>query len=265
VHNEGKSLFAREGDAVVATEYARGPWDPGACHGGPVSALLVGAAEQVDATGPWQVARVTVELLRPVPVGAPLRVSAEVERPGRMVSLVGSSLSTEQGVEVARARVLRIRRAEVELPSEVVAEPSFGEPGVGSRSLATWMTEQTAFGRDAVELVFAGGAFDAPGPVTMWCRLAVPVFDREEPSGAQRAVCAADFSNGVASEIDAESMMFINPDLTVHLFREPLGEWIGIDARCHYGAEGAGMSEAGVFDANGRVGRSAQSILLATR
>jgi hypothetical protein len=225
----------------------------------------VRAAERVDETGPWQVARVTVELLRPVPVGAPLRVAAEVERPGCTVSLVASSLSTEQGVEVARARLLRIRRAPVELPSDIVADGPFGEAGVGSRSLATWMSDDTAFGRNAVELVFADGAFDAPGPVAMWCRLVVPLFHGEEPSGAQRAVCAADFSNGVASEIDAESMMFINPDLTVHLFREPVGEWIGIDARCHYGAAGAGMSEAGVFDAAGRVGRSAQSILLSPR
>jgi len=266
VQSDVNSLFTTDGDSVVATELSRGPWDPHACHGGPVSALLVGAAERADdGTGPWQVARVTVELLRPVPVLAPLRVSVGIERPGRMVSLVASSVATEQGVEVARARVLRIRRADVALPDHVTLGPPFGEPGVGARSVAGWMSDDIAFGRNAVELAFAGGAFDAPGPVQMWCRLVVPVFAGEEPTGAQRVVCAADFSNGVASELDAQEMIFINPDLTAHLLRPPVGEWIGIDARCHYGTEGAGVAEAALYDAAGRLGRSAQSLLLVAR
>jgi hypothetical protein len=266
VQNDGKSLFTSHGDTVMATEYARGPWDPRACHGGPVSALLVRAAEAVDdGTVPWQLARITVDLVRPVPVLVPLRPSCTIERPGRLVSLVGCSLATEDGVEVARAAVLRVRRAEVDLTGASEPEPVFAEPGVGSRERSPWAGEETAFHKDAVELVFSEGAFDAPGPVSMWCRLLVPLFDGEEPSGAQRSVCAADFSNGVSSELEAETMLFINPDLTVHLLRPPVGEWIGVRARSHYGVEGAGLADTALYDELGRVGRAAQSLLLAPR
>jgi hypothetical protein len=266
VHDEGLSLFTTDGDVVVATDHARGPWDPGACHGGPVSAMLVRAVEQIgDGGGPWQIARVTVELMRPVPVLAPLRVTAGIERPGRMVSLVTASLTSEDGTEVARARALRVRLAEVALPDAVTPEAPFAPAGVGVHSASSWSAEDTAFHKDAVELVYAHGRFDEPGPVKMWCRLVVAVVPGEEPTGAQRAMCTADFSNGVASELDAEQMLFINPDLTVHLLRPAEGEWIGSDARCHYGPVGAGMSDAALYDSRGRIGRACQSILLAPR
>jgi hypothetical protein len=278
VQNEGKSLFvlAADGDTegetkgdrvtITATEYSRGPWDPGACHGGPVSALLVRLAERVGESTAWQLTRITVELLRPVPVDVPLRTWAEIARAGRMVSLVDTGLSTEDGTEVARARVLRIRRAPVALPAGLVQEPAFGPAGAGSVSaVAPWATSGTAYHKDSVDLAFTEGSFDAPGPVAMWCRLRVPLIAGEEPSGPQRVMAAADFSNGVANELDGETMSFINPDLTVHLLRPPVGEWIGARAKCHYGDEGAGMSDTALYDSAGRLGRGVQSILVAPR
>jgi len=85
------SLFEAAGpNRWTPTELARGPWDPRACHGGPVSALLARAVEQTNSESPvdWQVARLSIELTRPVPVGAPLTLTTELERDGRKVSLV---------------------------------------------------------------------------------------------------------------------------------------------------------------------------------
>ena len=84
------------------------PWDPRACHGGPVSALLARAIEQVDDSNDWQIARLTIELTRPVPVGAVLELTTDVERGGPRVSIVGSRL-LDDGTEVARVRALQIR------------------------------------------------------------------------------------------------------------------------------------------------------------
>src|SRR6476469_8227356 len=111
---DATSLFETAGDALVATELSRGPWDPTACHGGPVAAVLVRECEQFD-PDPWQLARITVELVRPVPVGMPLTITTIVERPGRNVSLLATSLCRSDGTEVAKARALRIRTAPVPL------------------------------------------------------------------------------------------------------------------------------------------------------
>ncbi|HEY5877081.1 MAG TPA: hypothetical protein VIT64_17350, partial [Ilumatobacteraceae bacterium] len=59
--------------------------------------------------------------------------------------------------------------------------------------------------------------------------------------------------------------LFINPDLTIHLLRLPVGEWIGLDSRSHYGPEGAGLAESALYDENGRIGRSVQSLFVDER
>ena len=76
------ALFEPDGDRLIPTDFARGPWDPRALHGGPTGALLARAIESAPTDGiAFEVARLTVELLRPVPV-EPLVLAAEVVRPG---------------------------------------------------------------------------------------------------------------------------------------------------------------------------------------
>ena len=105
--------------------------------------------------------------------------------------------------------------------------------------------------------------------MAVWIRITKPVVPGEEPSGVQRAVAAADFGNGVSRGLDAERFLFINPDLTVHLIRVPVGEWIGMRTASHYGIEGrssgVGMAESALYDAAGRVGRSVQSLFVDPR
>jgi hypothetical protein len=268
------TLFEPDGpNRWTPTELARGPWDPRACHGGPVSALLARAVEQADPDSPvdWQIARLTIELTRPVPVGSPLTVSTEVERDGRKVSLVAVRLH-DGDTEVARARSLRIRAKPLALPGDVV-QPEPDSPGAPDDAVAhpvSWaVDEHIAFHRDACEHRFTEGAWDGPGPVAVWIRLRVPVVPGEAPSGVQRAAAAADFGNGVSGGLPFERFTFINPDLTVHLLRAPVGEWIGMRAASYYGtstaSSGSGFAESALFDADGRVGRSVQSLIIDER
>ena len=100
---------ARPG-GVVAQPGTSGPWDPAAQHGGAPAALLGGAIEDTAADEAMRVARVSIELLRPVPVAA-LRVETEVVRPGRRVQLIRASLWSGEH-EVVRAIALRMRRGD---------------------------------------------------------------------------------------------------------------------------------------------------------
>lgn len=264
-------LFEADGrDRWVPTEYARGPWDPRACHGGPVGALLTRAVERAepDAAVDWQIARLTIELTRPVPVGRPLTLTTEIERAGRKVSLVGARL-VDADTEVARVRALRIRATDLDLRGDVVqpaADPP-GSPDAASAQRVTWAVDgQIAFHANACEHRFTEGAWDRPGPVGVWIRLLVGVVAGETPSGVQRAAAAADFGNGVSGGLPFEQYTYINPDLTVHLLRPPVGEWIGMRAASYYGrparSTGAGFAESELYDEDGRLGRSVQSLLL---
>jgi hypothetical protein len=101
------ALFVRRGDEYVATELTQGPWSPEHQHGGPVCALLATVVERVPSVVPMRCGRLTVDLMRTVPV-APLCARAEVVREGKRVQLVEAALE-HNGVEVARASALRVR------------------------------------------------------------------------------------------------------------------------------------------------------------
>jgi hypothetical protein len=62
-----------------------------------------------------------------------------------------------------------------------------------------------------------------------------------------------------------DDWIFLNPDLTLHLAREPQGEWIGLDALTLPSDQGMALAESAIYDEQGRLGRAAQSLLLQRR
>ena len=80
------AIFRVDGNDVVTNPFAAGPWDPSMQHGSPPAALAVWAAERIPVPVAMRVARVTVDLMRPVPV-APLTIESEVLREGRKIQL----------------------------------------------------------------------------------------------------------------------------------------------------------------------------------
>jgi len=67
----------------------RRPWDAGMQHGSAPAALVVWAAEAILTPEPMQIARVTIDLMRPVPM-TPLTLQSEVLRQGRKIQLCAS-------------------------------------------------------------------------------------------------------------------------------------------------------------------------------
>lgn len=262
------ALYTPDGSSFVPQPLTTGPWDRSAQHGGPPAALLARAVEAVEAPAPVRVARITFELLRPVPL-TPLAVRTEVVRPGRKVQLVQASLHTgPDDREVMRATALRVRTSDLPLP----ADTPIGDGGADAPPLPDDVARTAigslgpdadwpAFHRDATEIRFVDGSFDAMGPATAWVRLTAAVVAGEEPSPVMRAVATADFGNGFSRVLGRE-WLFVNPDLTVHLSRPPEGEWIGLAATTWATGDGIGLAEGALFDRFGRVGRSVQSLLL---
>ncbi|WP_249009567.1 thioesterase family protein [Conexibacter sp. DBS9H8] len=267
------SVYELTGGGVFATEYARGPWDPNHQHGGAPAALLMRAFEETSPDPTLALTRVTYELIRPVPLG-PLSVTAAVTRPGRRVQLLEGTISTPEGTEVVRARALRVRRAPVSVgadlsPNRAAAEAAAGtvKPPAGPSGLvaAPFFSDRVLFPGHGVEVRFLEGGFGEPGPGTAWFRLLVPLVAGERPTPLQRVAAACDFPNGIASELGWDRYVFINPDLTLYLEREPIGEWICLRAGMRVIEGGAGISQAVLYDESGRIGRSLQSLYVAER
>ncbi len=258
-----EAIFVREGDRFVPTELARGPWSPEAQHGGAPAALLAALVEQAEGGVEMFVSRLTTELLRPVPI-APLSAHTKLIRPGRKVQLVEASLLQGE-TPVARCTALRIRRNEMPLPADLPRVPPPPAPEGGVHSMPPWAASvgYRAFHSVGVEHRFVIGSFDRPGAATDWIRLRVPLIDGEPTSPLSRVAAAADFGNGVSWVLNrSDGYSFINPDLTVYVHRLPIGEWVCLDAVTYVSSHGVGLAESQLFDEQGPIGRSVQSLLI---
>ena len=257
------SIYARDGDLFLPSDLARGPWSPEAQHGGPPAALLARAVERFEDGARTFVARLTVELLRPVPI-APLAVRTRFVRPGKKVQLVEASLLAGD-TEVARCTALRMRREPVPLPASLPTVAAPPGPDSGSAGMPPWSEQVTyaGFHNAGVEHRFVAGGFVEAGPATDWIRLRVPLVAGEDTSPLCRVAAAADFGNGVSWVLSRnDGYAFINPDLTIYLHRYPEGEWVCLDAATYVGPQGTGLAESRLFDARGPIGRSVQSLLI---
>jgi hypothetical protein len=103
------------------------------------------------------------------------------------------------------------------------------------------------------------------GPGWAWFRLKLPLLPGEEPSPLLRICAAADFPNGISYVVDPRKTSFVNPDLTLHVARLPVDDWVMVDARTWLEAQGTGLAEGALYDRTGRIGRSVQSLLVEPR
>lgn len=262
---DDEAIYRLENGAFVPSGHARGPWDPEAQHGGGPAALLARAVEHLEAPGPMLLARITIEFLAAVPL-APVEVGAAIVRPGKRLQFAEATLSAG-GRDILRARAVRVRREPVNVPPEALRGPRLTSPD-GLETIPVPFAphgEQEGFGPTAMELRFTDGVFGEPGPATAWFRLGRPLVEGEEPSPAQRTMAAADFGNGIASELRFETHLFVNTDLSVACAREPVGEWIGVEAVTDHGPEGTALASSVLHDVDGPFGRATQSLYVAPR
>lgn len=257
------AIFIPERDALRATDYAAGPWHPALQHGGAPSALAVWAAERVATPVSMRVARVTVELLRPVPVAA-LHIATEVIRQGRKIQLVQVRL-LHDGTEVTRALVLRVRTADTPLPDGAALPALDTAPEDVAPDRDTFGAEGARnFGAN-FEVRRLRGGFGELGPGRVWFRQHRALVAGEPLSPAMRAMAVADFSNGIAPVLPFADWTFLNADLTVTLAREPQGEWIFSDAETWAAQDGIGVAATRLADRHGYFGRAMQTLLVERR
>jgi len=218
------------------------------------------ALELLPAPAGLVLSRVTYELMRPVPIGE-LSVEASVVRSGRRVQLLEASVRSPDGVELVRARALQVLAATREAPTTESAPPPGPEQGHANPMVPPY---RPMFAPDAIEIRFVAGTFGG-GPSTAWFRMRVPLVDGEDASPLQRLAAAGDFGNGISATLPWADWVFINPDLTLYLDREPVGEWVCLDSQTIIAPGGVGTAESVLYDERGRVGRAIQSLLVARR
>jgi Thioesterase-like superfamily len=248
----------------ASTDLTRGPWDIGSQHGGPPAALLGHEIEgRNGARTDMRVARITVDILRPVPIGIVV-ISTRTAHASRSIEMVDATLTDDDGRLLARAGAVRIRVSADSMPER---RPPGPPPPIAPGELHDTLT---AFQFDvgyhtAMETRYAVGSFEAQGPATVWFRMRHPLVAGEPIRPLSRVLIAADSGNGVSHAVDFRTHVFVNPELTVHLHRYPDGEFVCLDAATTTDADGIGLADTLLSDELGPIGRGTQALFIGSR
>jgi hypothetical protein len=208
-----------------------------------------------------QVTRVTVDLMRPVPV-APLTYEIEVLREGRKIQLCGIRLMSS-GTVVVNATVLKVRVDAQPLPPEIRDDP-VRVPLPDHESLIDPKNHSSPF-VSGVSIRVVHGGFLTLSPGAIWYRANRSIIEGQPISQVMRAVIASDFSNGSSSVLDFKEWTFLNADLTVSLARPPVGDWVLLDSETWIGPDGTGLAASRLADCAGYFGRAVQSLVIEKR
>ena len=84
-------------------------------------------------------------------------------------------------------------------------------------------------------------------------------------SPLQRLLTCVDSASGVSAALDPGAWGFLNTELTVHVLRPPVGDWVCLDAETTLGSGSVGVATSSVYDEQGLVARSAQALLVSRR
>ncbi len=284
-----ESIFRADGERLHPTEQARGPWDPRALHGGAPAALIASVFERLQPGAELRIARLGYEFLRPIPL-APLTLTTRIVRLGRRVQELVAELRAvsagaggdggsggetgagdeQDGLLVCRASALRVQEissaaAAASSPAGSADESAMPAPETGKPvRFSLNGSNEASFAASAMEMRWLDDP-RALGPGRVWMRLCHPLLPGQELTPLARLAATADFGNGVSAALPFDRFVFINADLTIHLQRQPRGEWIGIDARTLLDDGGTGLAESVLHDVHGPVGRAFQTLVVGPR
>ena len=243
-----------------ATAATAGPWSAQAQHGGPPSALAARELERHEPDEGMRLARVSVDILRPVPVGE-LTIRSRTVRPGKRVALLEAVIAAG-GQDVLVTRAWRI----ASFDAAPVVSKDGQVPGVPPTGRAPRFPGGHVDGYlSAIDWRFVAGKFDEPGPCQVWARPRIPLLPGEDISPVCRTLLVADSGSGVSMVLDPAKYIFINVDLTVILHRDPVGEFVLLDAESTMGGTGTGLAETRLADTTGVFGIGIQTLLVAPR
>ena len=256
------AIFLPEGHQFRATEHAGGPWSPDMLQGSATTALMVREVERLAVTSGFAVRRLTFDLWRP----AGLRVFSlltDMLRDGRKAKTIQVRLMDGE-IEIGRCTALLTAQGGAS-PADPFSKIAAGDAAPETGTPPPAFAQKWSRYLQNVSVRLIEGALEKPGPAAAWMRLDVPMVEGEANTPLLQAVQAADFSSGVAQIVDMREWTFINPEISLYLFRAPEDEWILIRSHTRVGAHGAGLTTATLSDRQGPFAQVMQAMTFEKR
>lgn len=243
--------------AYESTLHTQGAWNPHEQHMAPVAGIMTRELELCQPRPDLRMARVNFDILGLIPAGE-FRIETKIIRGGRTIELLQAELIAEGRVAV-RATAWRLQRGDT---AAVAAVEEEAMPGVAEAAVWEGMTQWPGGYIASLEIRVVEG--HRPGRGQVWIRSPYPMVERQPTADLVRLMGLVDTANGIAARVPpgAGSYMFPNVDLSVHLYRDPIGEWLGVDTSVTFGADGIGLTSSVLHDGHGPFGRAAQILTI---
>lgn len=242
------------GNRYESTIHAQGAWNEHEQHMAPVSGIMIHALEQFQPREDMRLVRINFDILGMIPSGE-FTIETTVLRPGRTIELVQAEL-VAGGRTAVRATAWRLQRNDTAAVAAVEEAP-FGGPDEAEpwNGLGSW---PGGFIKTVEGRALPG---HRPGRGRAWLHSPFTMVDGgEHASALVRLLGLVDSANGISARLEPApgGYMFPNVDLSLHLYRYPVGEWLGLDTRVSIDDGGVGLTSSVLHDVNGAFGRSEQ-------
>jgi hypothetical protein len=270
-------LYHRDDDVYAPTEWAGSPWSTSSQHGGPINALFMRAAETAGREAGLTVARLTVDLFKPVPHES-LALEWNFARRGRRMAIVEAALAPPHGERCCAATAV-LAATTPALGATWTEPPSkpAGPEGLPVQQMMPKAYRATAppgfhFSLQirmedgvGVEQVAARSEGSA-----VWISTDLDLCEDEPMTPGERCAAVADLTFGLSGRAmlrqgalasEAQPSMFINTDTTLHFLRPPSGAWFAFADGVIRDSSGIGMASVALHDAEGLLGQSAQTLV----
>jgi hypothetical protein len=221
-------------------------------QGGAVASLLTAEVEALAEERKWGTAVAsTAWFMRPTPM-TDLRTQLTVLTEGGRVSVIDNTLWADgEAQPCATVRVTLSRERAVEIPGFVDEKADAVDPMRFPARAPRAMHGRSWF-MDAMEA--------REGEDATWFRLNHQIIDGAGPLST--VLGPADWTHGIARPF-RNVVADPNPNLTVQLFRQPLGDWVGIRAQTRWRpGVGLGVGSGVLLDLHGEIGRVSMSVVL---
>ena len=252
------AYFRRTEDGqYMPTPHVGGAWNVNEQHVAPAIGLLAHAVETDHAarrTDRLQIARLSYDIWGTIPMDA-VSIDVTMLRPGRTIELVEARLCHRGRPAI----VLRAWLTQVYDSTEVRAQrfPSLPQPD----AMPLW-DPTSLWDGGFIASVEVRREQERPGRARCWVRSPFELLAGEPVSNSARAIGLVDVANGLTPLASPAECAFPNLDLTAHLFRPPLGEWIGFDISVSASSHGIGLTHSILHDEMGPLGTVSQSLTI---
>ncbi len=247
-------FYKQLGDRTYESSiHTQGAWNAHEQHMAPVAGILTRELELHQPRPDLRMARLNFDILGLIPAGQ-FTIETKTLRPGRTIELLQAEMIAEERVAV-RATAWRLQRGDSAVVAGLEDEAM---PPVGDTALWDGMSHWPGGYIESLQMRVVEG--HRPGRGQVWIRSPYEMVAGEPTTDMVRLMGLVDTANGIAFRVPPGpgSYMFPNVDLSIHLHRDPEGEWLGLDTSVTFGTDGIGLTSTVLNDVRGPFGRAAQ-------